>query len=245
MSENRPQVYISPTRVKTFLECKFKFQQKYKLKTKPSNITPPHVFGPGNTVHKLAQHFTSDKLNSSEEARKIEISKTIKEYGLDEKMFFNSISDQYDEVIKYLTPFLNDSLNEKARLGREKKININWFGDFWFYGYIDFRAIYDDRAIVTDYKSSKREDNHDIQLAIYAYATSKELGKSLEEIETNILYTKLKKTVVRKMGFEEVKENLRIIADVLKQERDSKDWKKQPNQYCENCEYFTLCKPHD
>jgi len=242
MSLNRTQVYISPTRIKMFLECKFKFKHKYVLKTRPTNVIPPHVFGPGQTVHKLAQFYDASKFNQPESDKETEIRKYMRENRL-EDLFYNSISEQYEVVIGYLKPFIEAKERGEIKLNKETKINTHWFGDYWFYGYADLRAQWPDKTIITDYKSSKSEGNHDIQMAIYAYSTAQSLKVPFEKIEINILYTKLNKKVVRVFKASEVKEILRNVACVLRDESKEEEYPKSPNQFCSNCEYYSLCKP--
>lgn len=239
---NGRQVYISATRIKTFKDCKFKFNLKYIDKKTATDTPPPFVFGVGNAVHKLAQTYTLLKKNQKEDELKKEILHWLGRFNLSNQYYYN-VLEQYKTVKNYMNPFLEDQSDDKCSAARETKINTHWFSDYWFYGYIDLKVVYDDRVIVTDYKSSKEEDDHTLQLGIYAYDTAHRNGRQFCDVETHIVYTKLGKVVKKTFTKSEVKDVLIDVADTIRASEKADSWPKQTNQYCDFCEYYSYCKP--
>jgi ATP-dependent exoDNAse (exonuclease V) beta subunit len=241
--KEKDKIYISPSRIKTYKDCPYKFKLKYILQTPPSDVIPIHVFAPGQTVHSLAENYCFIKKGEEERIIEEDVKKQMKVNKLDD-MFFNSIKKQYMSVRKFINPYLEDEDSGKCIIAKEVQIKQPWFSNYVFYGYIDLRIKYNDKIVIVDYKTSKEEGDHDLQLAVYAYCTYKSFNLPLDKIESIVYYTKKDFAVKKTYSDSELKKEFLKIVDVLERSKKDKKFLKSVNEYCENCEYFTNCNPY-
>lgn len=241
MSFSAGKVTISPSKIKTYQECQAKYYFEYIYKSLKSPV-PADVFGPGNVIHKLADKYVSFKYYKKEQT-KTEEDYTL-EYLMNNQKLDNSFRPRIETEYKRIKDFIKKfAFNEEVEeLLPEKKINIQYRGLYFFFGYIDLQIKYKDgRILIIDYKSSEEKSNHDIQLGIYAYSIAKQNKIPISKILTGVYYSQFDVFEQQEWSKDKLKDVIREVEKVLRDIEKTNEFKKCPNQYCSNCSHRDTC----
>jgi RecB family exonuclease len=235
------RVAISPTRLKTFKECPAKFYFEYIIKSLKLPVAP-FVFGPGNTIHKLADNYVTFKYYEkpiSQEEEEKSINNLLKENKLD-NTYYQRVYTEYHNIITFLEKFTKDP--NVALIKSEKKIDTEYHDKYYFFGYIDLRVYYKDGSLkIIDYKTSKEEGNHDIQLGVYAYAVAKAEKIPINKISCGVYYTQFNEYQEVSYDKDKLKEIMMQVEIMLRESEQATTFKKQKNQYCPFCSHRDTC----
>tara|TARA_R110000744_G_scaffold186985_5_gene306429 strand:+ start:259 stop:1059 length:801 start_codon:yes stop_codon:yes gene_type:complete len=231
---------VSPSKLKTYLECKAKYKFKYVEYLRdiynPNSNTNALQFG--SYVHKILELG----VNATTLLELQDLAKSLRK-----NYKFSSAKEK--DMDKILKNFL--SLNERLEetVSTEFPFEIDMPDDVKANGIID-RVVKGKtgKYLVIDYKTSRRPATKeslfkDPQMLMYAYAIAKMYNAPLEDVTVAHYYPHLDKIISICYGTTQVSLFLRELKERVWEIRKKKKEDLNPslNQFCDWCQYKTLC----
>lgn len=244
IKKNKPITTISYTQIQTFELCPLKYKYQYILKI-PSE--PSGVASIGSSVHKTLDLF----YRAVKEKKEPDIS--------DLKTIFNSTwipigfssleqeKNSKEHAWEMLQNYYNKYHTEPSNIkDTEQFFNIK-IDNLKVIGVIDRVDKKDGYLEIIDYKTGSKPDEKklkkNIQLSVYAYATTQ---KNLYNVPLNkitVTYYYLKDN--EKLSFqknekdiEKMKEDIKLIVEKI----NNSDFKPKVGKHCEFCPYRMICE---
>lgn len=220
-------MYLSPSLIKTYNSCKFKFKLQYvdKIK-KPQPITDETLYG--NYFHRFQELYKRKKTSEiiQQLNEEIELPKHIQDDLI--KAIGNTVRfvKQYDDYKCESEQYLRSSIRN-TQLG----------------GKIDRIYTLDKQLVVIDFKTSKKfwRGFHDLQLKFYSLVTSNERNIAPENIETIVYFARPDKAdsnIYTAKDIEYFKEFLIETAETIE---NTRSWPAQKSKLCDYCQYREDC----
>jgi len=231
---------VSPSKLKTYLECKAKYKFKYVDYLRdiynPNSNTDALQFG--SYVHKILELG----VNATTLLELQDLAKSLRK-----NYKFSSAKEK--DMDKILKNFL--SLNEKLEetVSTEFPFEIDMPDDVKANGIID-RVVKGKtgKYLVIDYKTSRRPATKeslfkDPQMLMYAYAIAKMYNAPLEDVTVAHYYPHLDKIISICYGKTQISLFLRELKERVWEIRKKKKEELNPslNQFCDWCQYKELC----
>ena len=231
---------ISPSKLKTYNECKKKYQFKYVdyLKGIYNENSNTDALQYGSYVHKIFELGT--ELETIEELQTLA-------GELRDNYTFSSVKEKNLQLILENFFVFNKKLEET--ISNEMVFELDITDDFKINGIID-RVIKGKSGsyLVVDYKTSRRptpkhELFSDPQMLMYAFAVSKLMNVPVEKVSVAHYYPHLDKLVSVKFGRTQMSVFLRGLKEKIWEIRKKKKVQLNPNlnQYCNWCQHKDLC----
>ena len=231
---------MSPSKLKTYKECKKKYQFKYVeyLQGIYNVNSNTDALQYGSYVHKIFELGT--ELETLEELQNLA-------GELRPNYQFSSIKEKNLDVI--LENFFKFNKQLEETVSNEMVFKVDITDDYSINGIID-RVIKGKSGgyLVIDYKTSRRptpksELFTDPQMLMYAYAISKEFNVPIDKIAVAHYYPPLDKLVSVRYGRAQVSVFLRELKNKIWEIRKTKKEQLKPsqNQWCNWCQYKDLC----
>ena len=231
---------MSPSKLKTYKECKKKYQFKYVeyLQGIYNVNSNTDALQYGSYVHKIFELGT--ELETLEELQNLA-------GELRPNYQFSSIKEKNLDVI--LENFFKFNKQLEETVSNEMVFKVDITDDYSINGIID-RVIKGKSGsyLVIDYKTSRRptpksELFTDPQMLMYAYAISKEFNVPIDKIAVAHYYPHLDKLVSVRYGRAQVSVFLRELKNKIWEIRKTKkeQLKASQNQWCNWCQYKDLC----
>jgi CRISPR/Cas system-associated exonuclease Cas4 (RecB family) len=231
---------VSPSKIKTYDECKAKYSFKYisylKENYNPGTNTDALQFG--SYIHKV--------LELGFEAKNVE---ELEKIASDVRENYNFPDSKMKGVPKILNNFFKFNSQLTENVSTEFPFEIETEGDFVLNGIID-RVVRGKTGeyLVIDYKTSRRPATStdlytDPQLIMYAYAISKMYKVPLDKVTVAHYYPHLDKLVSIKFGPLQVGKFLKVLKDKVWtiRKKKKKEFPPSQNQFCNWCQYKELC----
>jgi CRISPR/Cas system-associated exonuclease Cas4 (RecB family) len=231
---------MSPSKLKTYKECKKKYQFKYVeyLQGIYNVNSNTDALQYGSYVHKIFELGT--ELETLEELQNLA-------GELRPNYQFSSIKEKNLGLI--LENFFKFNKQLEETVSNEMVFKVDITDDYSINGIID-RVIKGKSGgyLVIDYKTSRRptpksELFTDPQMLMYAYAISKEFNVPIDKIAVAHYYPHLDKLVSVRYGRAQVSVFLRELKNKIWEIRKTKkeQLKASQNQWCNWCQYKDLC----
>ena len=231
---------MSPSKLKTYNECKKKYQFKYVeyLKGIYNVNSNTDALQYGSYVHKIFELGT--EIETLEELQTLagELRPNYK---------FSPIKEKNLDLI--LENFFEFNKKLEETVSNEMVFKVDITDDYSINGIID-RVIRgkSGKYLVIDYKTSRRptpkaELFTDPQMLMYAYAISKEFKVPIDHVSVAHYYPHLDKLVSVTYGRAQVSVFLRELKSKIWEIRKKRkgDLKASQNQWCNWCQYKDLC----
>ena len=231
---------ISPSKLKTYNECKKKYQFKYVdyLKGIYNDNSNTDALQYGSYVHKIFELGT--ELETIEELQALA-------GELRDNYTFSSVKEKNLQLI--LENFFEFNKKLEETISNEMVFELEITDDFKINGIID-RVIKGKSGsyLVIDYKTSRRptpkhELFSDPQMLMYAFAVSKIMEVPIEKVSVSHYYPHLDKLVSVKFGRTQMSVFLRGLKEKIWEIRKKKkiQLNPTPNQFCNWCQHKDLC----
>lgn len=247
-----PDLRLSVSKTKSFLDCKKKFKFAYVLKL-PQKEFEFHTFG--KFCHKVLEDFHLEYINGSTEPYNTVMTKCFKQAVVEYKEKLNPTMQKecFDIIHAYLKKLYIQKKSFDGKLGKsptnvlavEKNFAINITDNLILNGMIDRVEIDDDGVLtVSDYKTTKnkkylKEDW--LQLATYAYVLYLE-NPDIKKIRgAYILLRHDFEKISKDFTIEEilaVKEKYLNYAETINME---KEYVANPSPLCKYCSFLDSC----
>jgi RecB family exonuclease len=231
---------ISPSKLKTYNECKKKYQFKYVdyLKGIYNANSNTDALQYGSYVHKIFELGT--ELETIEELQALA-------GELRDNYTFSSVKEKNLQLI--LENFFVFNKKLETTISNEMVFEMDITDDFKINGIID-RVVKGKtgKYLVIDYKTSRRptpkhELFSDPQMLMYAFAVSKQFNVPIEDVAVAHYYPHLDKLVSVKFGRTQMSVFLRGLKEKIWEIRKKKkvQLNPTPNQFCNWCQHKDLC----
>ena len=231
---------ISPSKLKTYNECKKKYQFKYVdyLKGIYNDNSNTDALQYGSYVHKIFELGT--ELETIEELQALA-------GELRDNYTFSSVKEKNLQLI--LENFFVFNKKLETTISNEMVFEMDITDDFKINGIID-RVVKGKtgKYLVIDYKTSRRptpkhELFSDPQMLMYAFAVSKQFNVPIEDVAVAHYYPHLDKLVSVTFGRTQMSVFLRGLKEKIWEIRKKKkvQLNPTPNQFCNWCQHKDLC----
>tara|TARA_R110000803_G_scaffold141188_1_gene207672 strand:- start:281 stop:1138 length:858 start_codon:yes stop_codon:yes gene_type:complete len=231
---------ISPSKLKTYNECKKKYQFKYVdyLRGIYNENSNTDALQYGSYVHKIFELGT--KLETIEELQALA-------GELRDNYTFSKVKEKNLQVI--LENFFELNKKLETTISNEMVFEMDITDDFKINGIID-RVVKGKtgKYLVIDYKTSRRptpkhELFSDPQMLMYAFAVSKQFNVPIEDVAVAHYYPHLDKLVSVTFGRTQMSVFLRGLKEKIWEIRKKKKMQLNPtpNQFCNWCQHKDLC----
>lgn len=235
------KIYLSPTKIRTFLDCNKKYKYQYMDKIDVPESKSTKYLSLGTSIHSALADFnklTDMSLKSLENLHRLLQKHWIRDGYEDikvEKMF-------YKRGLDMLTKYFYDPKDQgQDVLIVEELISID-YGNYVLCGKLDKVYITNDNKIeIIDYKTGKSVyPLDDLQLPIYLMLLKNTLGIYPHRVSSYFL--EYNKKVTREIT-ERLLNSLTLdIHALCKGVVNTKDFNPNPSSYCKaNCRYHHLC----
>lgn len=220
-------MYLSPSLIKTFETCKFKFKLQYRDKIKkPQPITDETVYG--NYLHRFLELY-----------KRKEVSEIIQQLN-EELKLPTYLQDDLIKSIGHTVKFVKQYESYKCESEQRIRSSIK---NIRLGGKIDKIYTLDDQLVVIDFKTSKKfwRGFNDLQLKFYSLVVSDERNVAPENIETIVYFARPDKTdsnTYTTKDIEYFKEYLTGIAETIE---NTLNWPAQKSKLCDYCQYREDC----
>jgi len=220
-------MYLSPSLIKTFNSCKFKFKLQYKDKIrKPQPIVDETLYG--NYLHRFLELYKRKPTN--------EIIKQLDEEIALPTYLQDDLIKAIGNTVRFVKQYDNYKCESEQRLKSSVK-NIRLGGK------VDRIYTLTDQLVVIDFKTSKKlwRGFNDLQLKFYSLVVSNERNVAPENIETIVYFARPNKTdsnIYTTKDIEYFKEYLIETAEIIE---NTLNWPAQKSKLCDYCQYKMDC----
>lgn len=264
------EITVSASKLKTAEECQLKFNNSYVNGHWINGYVFPGLVI-GNVFHQIVQwSYNQKKYKLQDLFGFIDKSWAIQLNDPKNKLrpldlTPEKIQDHKNLIKKHLKNFYEYHVEKELlgvpAVGIEQAVRINWTTNngkpVVLNGYIDRIMIVDDKAVITDWKTAKKEYipsqeevDKDVQLtfysAFYRYLAKNKVDKSWPRTEEylELFFTTIgepKQTTRNKEHFDDLKNRVGNVVDLMTNGKKKASPSKEP--YCKFCGYFgtTLC----
>lgn len=237
---------LSVSKVKTFKDCKAKFQYCY-IEKLPRKEWDFHVFG--KFLHEVLENFYKQIINGSPEPPNVIMTACFK--AAFEAWKVKLTTEQVKEAKQILVMHLKQSA-DKSQVGKaptylsvEKEFYIDIDGKILLNGFIDRIQLDTDGVVhVSDYKTTKNKKylkNDYFQLLTYAFVMCLE-DPSIQKVRTSyILLRHNFESIVKEFDRAEIMKVEQIFLDYANQIDIEKLYRPNPSRLCNYCDYLDHC----
>ncbi len=221
-------MYLSPSKVKTYETCKFKFKLQYEDQIKkPQPVSAELTFG--NYLHKFIELYGR---------------KSTPDIIMQLKEEFDIAKDLEDALIKsigHTVQFLKQ-YDEKSKSESEHKFNVIYKG-IKLGGKADKIYTVDVDVDVIDFKTGKKfyKGLNDLQLKFYSLMIAHERDIEPEHINTIIYFSRPDKSEVKVYTTKDIDYFGGYLVEVADRIKSTKSWAPSKNNLCRFCQYIEDC----
>lgn len=215
------KIALSYSRISDYLQCPYKFKEKYLDKTYPDDSNNP-AFKKGTEIHKQLENY-------------------VRGLSSDKKI---SVGKEASNVLPMLDRLHTNSLSMTPE--SQVAVNHEWQFCGWFdkSNIVKFRAIIDlfvfvdeDTALISDYKTGKMYDldtSPTSQLKLTAAIILSNYPQ-FKKVVCSYLYVEHKETVMQEFFQEDLEELRKPFNDLYDEIQREEEFKFKKNKYCNWC----------